>query len=105
MTDPDNDSDAISLAVGTITNNEQGKEQGSTANTSPDAVVPSPNPVSGTDGTAVPDLTKTIQLRAERNGNDRAGRTYSVPVTCTTLEGTGTTTLTVHVPHDQRKSS
>ena len=101
MTDPDNDGDVISLNVGTITNSEQGHEKGSTANTSPDAVVSQPNPKPGVDGTAVPDLSTTIQLRAERNGGDRDGRTYSVPVTCTTEEGTGTTTLTVHVPHDQ----
>ena len=44
-----------------------------------------------------------IKLRAERNGNGKDGRTYTVKVSCTDQHGnTGSSTTTVMVPHDLR---
>jgi hypothetical protein len=101
--DPDNEgvADTVSLHVGTITNSEQGHEKGSTANTSPDSTG-SGQSVSGPDNATVPDVSVTVHLRAERNGGDRAGRTYSIPVTCSTTDNPPeTVVLHVLVPHDQ----
>lgn len=54
--------------------------------------------------------TTTAQVRAERSGTDQAGRTYSIQVMCTEAnngvpqpQDSGTVTITVTVPHDQRR--
>lgn len=68
---------------------------------------------SGTGHTAtVPEgstATTTAQVRAERSGTDPAGRTYSIQVMCTEANNSvpqpqesGSATITVMVPHDQR---
>ena len=55
--------------------------------------------------------TTTAQVRAERSGHGKAGRTYSIVVSCNEMIGgtvadpdpnsSGMATLTVTVPHDQ----
>ena len=43
-----------------------------------------------------------VQLLAERDGNG-SGRIYTITITCTNSGGTTTQTVTVLVPHDQRR--
>ena len=48
----------------------------------------------------------TLLLRAERLGNQKAGRTYTIEIACTDLMGTTVnTTIQVTVPHDQGRRS
>ena len=55
--------------------------------------------------------TTTAQVRAERSGTSKAGRTYSINVTCSDMGGSNnetemqTVTIQVFVPHDQRPTS
>jgi hypothetical protein len=107
-TDADNDGDAISFSVDSVTNSEDGLEEGATANHAPDVQNTPLLPITGTDGTATPDLTTTFQVRSERMGTDKAGRTYTITVSCTdagdvsaTGPSSGTATLTVLVPHSR----
>lgn len=65
--------------------------------------------VSGTDGASDADWTitgpLTLALRAERSGNAKAGRVYTIAVACADASGnvSAPATATVTVPHDQRK--
>jgi len=65
------------------------------------------NTNSGPEGTAV---TTNAQVRAERSGTSKAGRTYTIQVMCGEQDAgaamlnpneQGTATVTVKVPHDQ----
>jgi hypothetical protein len=106
--DTDSDGDSIKITVGTISDNQVvgGEElNGSGAPTSvqgPDWSGTGNNASASDPGTA----TTTAEVRAERSGTDKAGRTYSIQVMCnengpTELNQSGTATLTVFVPHDQ----
>jgi hypothetical protein len=92
--------DTLTLNVNSVTNSED-PQSGSGAQHQPDVVGV---PASDT-GTATGDpATVTIQLRSERDGRNKDGRTYTINVTCeTTSGGPGTATLTVTVPHDRGK--
>jgi len=101
----DNDGDQATLHVDSISKSPTA-ENPSNARTSPDWTGVG-HSATGPDSSP---LTVTVQLRSERNGGDKSGRTYTITVTCsengvgaTPTEGpeSGTATLTVHVPHDR----
>lgn len=98
--------DTISLTINSITDNEIAQDPG-TAGTS-DSCGPSDadwvfdnTPVTNTDPTAA---ATTVQVRAERCGNDKAGRTYTINLTCSGSDGTtATIDVPVVVPHNHPK--
>src|SRR5947208_5910932 len=110
-TDNDNDGDMIGVMVGSIHDNQSASDgsnelKGSGQPTDKQGLdwSGSGNMASSTDpGTA----TTTAQVRAERSGTSKAGRTYSINVTCSDMGGSNnetemqTVNLTVTVPHDQ----
>lgn len=73
--------------------------------------VESSQPVNDTgDGNTDPDWEITgnlsVDLRAERSGNIKEGRTYTITVECTDFSGNSSAaTVNVIVPHDKRKKS
>ncbi|MGA1842736.1 MAG: FG-GAP-like repeat-containing protein [bacterium] len=73
--------------------------------------VVSNQPVNGTgDGDTSPDWIITgdlsVNLRAERSGNDKSGRIYTITVECTDFSGNSSrATVNVIVPHDQGKKN
>ena len=102
--DNDKDGDATSLAIDSISSNQDSPDGTSQCGPSkgPDWVI-GPTPVSATD----PDnAATTVELRAERCG-EMGSRVYTITVTCT--DGapescpcrSETVDLTVTVPHDQ----
>ncbi len=120
-TDNDNDGDSTSITVGMITDNQAASDGtdetvGSGQPTAQQGLdwAGTGNSASGTDpGT---DST-TAQVRAERSGTDKSGRTYTIQVTCSDQGGTDpndptestmqmqTVNLAVSVPHDQRNTT
>jgi hypothetical protein len=113
-TDSDNDGDAISVGVTNI-KHDQAADDGSnelrgsgSPSEGPDYTIGSDSTKSGTDGSAVPDFIISAGIRAERSGTSKAGRTYTITVTCTDSGGnangdgtTGEANLCIFVPHDQ----
>jgi len=103
-TDTSNDApDTIGIAVA-------GMDSSQGTNSHEPDVAFSSAPVTGADGTSTPDLTTTVQVRAERDGHGdptHAGRTYTIHMTCSDADtvpevfSTGTADLTVTVPHDR----
>ncbi|MGA1864942.1 MAG: HYR domain-containing protein [bacterium] len=73
--------------------------------------VVSNQPINGTgDGDTSPDwIIKgdlSVDLRAERSGNDKQGRIYTITVECTDFSGNSSrAAVNVIVPHDQGKKS
>jgi hypothetical protein len=56
------------------------------------------NSASAADGSPA---TLTVYVRAERAGTDKAGRTYTISLSCQSgMEGSGTSMAVVTVPHD-----
>jgi hypothetical protein len=100
------DADTISLTINSITDNEIAKDPG-TAGT-PDGCGPDEadwvfdsTPVTNTDPNAA---ATTVQVRAERCGNDKAGRSYDINLTCNNTDGsTDTIDVPVVVPHNHPK--
>ena len=111
--DTDNDGDSTSITVGAITHDQA-------ASDGTDELNGSGPPGEGLDWAGTgntgsgsdPDTpaTTTAQVRAERTGRDKTGRTYTIEVTCSDSGGsdlsemfgeTQTVDLTVTVPHDQ----
>jgi len=99
----------IGLQVNSITYDEQGHEKGATARHSPDFTGVGNNDM-GTDTVDGSDpATVTVQLRSERMGTDRDGRTYTINVTCidfgepnvTDPYNSASADLTVLVPHNR----
>lgn len=81
---------------------------------SPDSMiisVVSSQPVNDTgDGNTAPDWLITgdlsVELRAEKSGNDKQGRIYTITVECTDFSGNSSrAAVNVTVPHDQGKKS
>ena len=110
-TDNDNDGDMIAITVGMITDDQamsdgSGEMNGSGQPTDKQGLDWSG---SGNSGMAVDPgtATTTAQVRAERSGRDKTGRTYTIQVTCSDMGGSSmenemqTVDLTVTVPHDQ----
>jgi hypothetical protein len=110
-TDKDGDSDTVMVMIGTITNSDEtnattGAEITGTGQ--PDNSATNDQQGSGQSGSFSDPGSKafTVYLAAERSGHDKgSGRTYSIPVSCMEMGGgemrTGSSTLTVFVPHDQ----
>jgi len=110
-TDNDNDGDTIGVMVGSISDNQAASDgsdelKGSGQPTDKQGLDWSGtgNMGSATDpGTA----TTTAQVRAERSGTSKDGRTYTINVTCSDMGGSSnememqTVQITVFVPHDQ----
>lgn len=100
------DGDTIGLEVLSLASDDAGKEKGAAAKHGPDTAGV------GAQDTAVDQAAGeaarvTVQLRAERMGKDRNGRTYTIQVQCSdqgNVSGqpahSDTATLTVLVPHD-----
>lgn len=107
----ENDGDAIGLSVTAISSDDDGLEKGSTANNEPDftGVGNSDSGVDSVPPSAADPATVTVQLRSERMGKDRDGRTYTISVSCSDNGNvslkppeSGSATLQVIVPHDRR---
>jgi hypothetical protein len=108
---PDNDGDTLTLTVTNITSDEAVDAKGS-GHTSPDftGVGNTDDGVDTAPPAAADPATTTAQVRGERAGKGD-GRTYTITVQCTdqnNIEGgapeTGTASVTVTVPHDQRNT-
>ena len=89
---------ATPFLVTAVTHDEEGTEKGSTAENEPDFVI-----TDATGGSAAGD-NAVVQLRAERLGKPKDGRTYTVTLTCGSVEAPGTATATITVPHSRKKS-
>ncbi len=85
------------FSITTVTHDEEGFEKGSTLEHEPDFVI-----IDAAGGTAAGD-NAVVQLRAERLGKPKDGRTYTVTLTCGTVEAPATTTATVFVSHSRKK--
>jgi len=110
-TDNDNDGDMIGVMIGSISDNQSSSDgsnelRGSGQPTDKQGLDWSGTGNMGTasdPGTA----TTTAQVRAERSGTSKAGRTYTINVTCSDMGGSSmemdmqTVPITVFVPHDQ----
>jgi hypothetical protein len=100
--------DTISLTINSITDNELGQDPGTVG--TPDGCGPSEadwafssTPVTNTDPNVA---ATTVQVRAERCGNDKAqgGRTYTINLTCAGSDlSTATIDVPVVVPHNHPK--
>jgi hypothetical protein len=97
-----NDGDSATITVDAITDNQlvNGAEEVGSGN--PHLVDWSGIGNHGAAADPNPAVT-TAQVRAERSGTDRAGRTYTITLSCGgSGDGdSGTATVTVFVPHDQ----
>jgi hypothetical protein len=110
-TDNDNDGDMIGVMVGSISDNQAASDgsnelKGSGQPTDKQGLDWSGTGNMGTStdpGTA----STTAQVRAERSGTSKDGRTYTINVTCSDMGGSNnememqTVQITVFVPHDQ----
>ena len=100
------DADTISLTINSITDNEIGEDPGTDG--TPDPCGPAladwvfdTTPVTNTDPNAA---ATTVQVRAERCGSDKGGRTYDINLTCTNADGAPTTIdVPVVVQHNKPK--
>ena len=100
--------DTLSLTINSITDNELAQDPGTSG--TPDSCGPTDadwvfdsTPVTNTDPNAV---ATTVQVRAERCGDDKAqgGRTYTINLTCASADGsTATINVPVVVPHNHPK--
>lgn len=106
--------DQTTITVGAITDDQAASDGSDELNGSGQPTAQQGLDWSGTgnSGTSAEGQTAhtTAQVRAERSGTDQTGRTYSIQLMCTesngmTMDpsGSGMTTITVTVPHDQRK--
>ena len=117
-TDTDNDGDTTTIAVGMITDNQAASDgtselKGSGQPTAQQGLDWSGTGNMGNGSDPSGPAKTTAQVRAERSGTDKAGRTYTIQVMCTDKGGTdandpneammqtSTVDLTVTVPHDQ----
>lgn len=112
----DTSGDQTTITVGAITDNQAASDGSDELNGSGQPTAQQGPDWSGTGNSdTVPEgqtAHVTAQVRAERSGTDQSGRTYSIQLMCSesnsrtmTMDpnGTGMTTITVSVPHDQRK--
>ena len=107
--------DTTTITVGAITDNQAASDGSGELNGSGQPTDQQGLDWAGTGNSATSDegqtATTTAQVRAERSGRMKAGRTYSIVVTCSEQIGgtlpdpdsnsSGTATLLVTVPHDQ----
>jgi hypothetical protein len=110
-TDADHDGDNTSVMIGAITDDQASADgsdelQGSGQPTDKQGLdwAGTGNHASSSDPDAA---TTTAEVRAERSGTDKTGRTYTIKVTCMDSGGmppemeSQTVDVTVTVPHDQ----
>ena len=99
-TDNDMDSDSFKIMVTGITENQE----------PPGLGCGKPNPLQGPDfsgignnasGTDPGSATTSVQLRAERCGDLKSDRVYTITLSCTDEGMPGMATLTVNVPHNK----
>jgi hypothetical protein len=107
--------DTTTITVGAITDNQSASDGSGELNGSGQPTDQQGLDWAGTGNSATSDegqtATTTAQVRAERSGRSKAGRTYSIVVSCNEMIGgtmpdpdpnsSGMATLTVTVPHDQ----
>ena len=109
--DTDGDGDSTMVAEALKSNSDVVNGQELNGSGPPDSVK-GPDYVQGTPGTGSDTgttetsiATTTPTVRAERSGQSKDGRTYTLTVTCTDSGGgeytTGMVDITVFVPHDQ----
>ena len=106
--EPPADAGTISLTINSITDNELSEDPGTAGNA--DSCGPSADdwafdstPVTNTDPATI---ATTVQVRAERCGDDKAagGRTYTIDLTCGSSDGSTTDIqVPVVVPHNHPK--
>jgi hypothetical protein len=105
--DSDNDGDGISITISNVKHNQAADDGSDEINGSGnpseglDYSINGNSTASGTDGDNNPDLTISGAIRSERSGRVKAGRTYTITVTCTDDDQVGSANLCVFVPHDQ----
>ena len=92
------DDDAQTTSLMTVTTSSQVANGTGDGNTDVDMV--DTTPVGADMGTN--EATNEGQVRGERSGNDKAGRTYTFDSTATFDGETCQKQFTAHVPHDQR---
>lgn len=98
--------DTISLTINSITDSEIGQDPGTGGpgegcGPSDADWVFSNTPVTNTDPNVA---ATTVKVDAERCGNDKAGRTYTINLTCSGSDGsTDTINVPVVVPHNHPK--
>lgn len=106
----DNDGDTITVVIDKITHDQFATDGTEVVGSGPQHL--GPDGVPGPAGSAIdPDAaTTTGEVRAERSGTIKQGRTYTLTVTCTDSgdnsgddEQSETKDITVFVPHDRRK--
>ena len=99
-TDNDTDVDPFSITVTNITENQEPPGKG----------CGKPTPRQGPDWTGIGNTaaaadpgsaTTSVQLRAERCGDIKSDRVYTIELSCTDEAGSGSATLTVNVPHNK----
>ena len=111
--DTDNDGDMIGVMVGMISDNQAAPDGSNELKGSGQPTAQQGADWSGTGNMAMATdpgtATTTAQVRAERSGTSKDGRTYSIQVTCADMGGgennMQTVTIHVFVPHDQRPTS
>ncbi len=107
--DTDNDGDMIGIMVGPISDNQASSDGSDELKGSGQPTGSQGLDWSGTGNMATANdpgtATTTAQVRAERSGTSKDGRTYTIQVTCADMGGNEndmqTVNLTVFVPHDQ----
>ena len=116
--DTDNDGDSTSITVGMITDDQAASDgtdelNGSGQPTDQQGLDWAGTGNSGSGSDPDTPATTTAQVRAERSGRDKTGRTYDIQVTCSdsggvdpnepneALQEMQTVDLFVTVPHDQ----
>jgi hypothetical protein len=103
------DSDTLGIQVTAISSNQDSQDAsggfGCGRETGPgDDRVFSTTPVTGAAGVDNVPVTTSVQVAAERCGEIKSARVYSIDVTCTDSDGTtDTAVLTVTVMHDKGK--
>ena len=107
--------DTTTITVGAITDNQAASDGSGELNGSGQPTDQQGLDWAGTGNSATSaegsTATTTAQVRAERSGHGKDGRTYSIQVMCSEstagsgmsadTDGNGMATLTVNVPHDQ----
>jgi hypothetical protein len=84
--DTDDDGDALSLRIDSVTHDEEGLEKGATKRKEPDFVADTTTVATAQDDPGVTGPVRTFTLRKERLQKPKNGRTYLIGVTCTDQE-------------------
>jgi hypothetical protein len=105
VTEPDQDT--LGLQVTDISSNQDAEDAAGTGGCGPKSAKQGddwsfdPALHSGPDNDDTVTVHDDVQVRAERCGNDKSARTYTIDITCTDEGTTEDVELFVSVPHDQ----